>query len=479
MAVSIVAAVSAESEVASLLRDQLAHIISGTFFLVIGLIAFSIAAIRRRGGVRMLVWLGVWSAMFGANELAGSPSIAAALPHHFRAALPIFLVVMSYLMVVVGTLSFLELSLGGLRRVLQVFVAADLAIAIAGIILFLVSGRGDALILYNNLLAALTLAVLVAVVAVPRVSQRFLIVAGHRALTTGTFIFAAQALHANLARPLHYESPGIFSSLGFAVLLLSFGYTAVEIIVTNERRLLSIENELQIARQLQFSILPGAMPDVPNLRISVAYEPMTAVAGDFYDFLPADEHRVGFLVADVSGHGVPAALIASMIKVAMQSVVPCAHDPGAVLCGLNRILARQLRGQFVSAAYLWLDTENRRALYSAAGHPPLLRWCQGKLERIESNGLLFGVIEEYDDYPVCAIPIAAGDRFLLCTDGVTEPENASGDSFGDARLEEVVRENQSRTPSELLSQVLSALRKWQPASVTQQDDITLIVIDVV
>ena len=163
----------------------------------------------------------------------------------------------------------------------------------------------------------------------------------------------------------------------------------------------------------------------------------------------------------------------------MQSVVACADDPGAVLRGLKRTLSDQLRDQFVTAAYLWLDTENRKALYSAAGHPPLLRWRQGKLERIQSNGLLFGVNVEPDTYPVFAMPIQAGDRFLLYTDGVTEPENARGDSFGDMRLEEVVRENQSRSASELSDKLLAELRCWQPSSVVQQDDITLIVIDVV
>jgi len=261
------------------------------------------------------------------------------------------------------------------------------------------------------------------------------------------------------------------------VFLLSFGYVAAQITFTNERRLLSIENELEVARQLQFSILPTTIPEVRNLRIAVAYRPMTAVAGDFYEFIPVDQKQVGFLVADVTGHGVPAALIASMIKVAMQSVVACAHDPREVLRGLNRILFRQLHDQFVSAAYLWLDTENRKAVYSAAGHPPLLRWRAGKLERIESNGLLFGVIPD-PDYPVCDLPIRSGDRFLVYTDGVTEPENASGDSFGDVKLEQVIRENQSRPPSELSDRLLAEIRQWQPASVTQQDDITLLVIDV-
>ena len=167
------------------------------------------------------------------------------------------------------------------------------------------------------------------------------------------------------------------------------------------------------------------------------------------------------------------------IKVAIQSVEPYAQDPQAVLRGLNRLLSGQLRGQLVSAAYLWLDTENRQAIYSAAGHPPLLCWRQGKLERIESNGLLFGLMRDGDDYPVCTMPINPGERFLLYTDGVIEPENADGDSFGDIRLEQVVRDNQRRPASELSAEILSEIRRWQPASVTQQDDITLIVIDVV
>jgi sigma-B regulation protein RsbU (phosphoserine phosphatase) len=82
------------------------------------------------------------------------------------------------------------------------------------------------------------------------------------------------------------------------------------------------------------------------------------------------------------------------------------------------------------------------------------------------------------DYPVCEIALSLGDRFLLYTDGLVEPENASGDPFGDYELEDIVRRNQSRSPSDLSDDLLTSVRRWQPASVTQQDDITLIVIDV-
>ena len=467
-----------EDQVLAMLRGQVADIILGAVFLFIGLAACSIAAIRRRSGVRLFIWLGIWSALYGAGLLAQSPAVVAAVPHSIQMSVPYLNIVRAYLTVVVGLSAFLELSLGKVRLLIKILIFAGMAVALAGIGSFALGGSADQFIPYNNIVVVCGLVVLVTVIAVRKLSKQFLILRNRHVLAVGTLVFAIEALWVNLSRPLHYQTPRLLSHLAFAVFLLSFGYVAVQIVFASERRLLSIENELEVARQLQFSILPTSIPEVRNVRIAVAYRPMTAVAGDFYEFIPVDQKRVGFLVADVTGHGVPAALIGSMIKVAMQSVVACAHDPREVLRGLNRILFSQLHDQLVSAAYLWLDTENGKALYSAAGHPPLLRWQDGKLERIESNGLLFGVIPD-PDYPVCDLAIHPGDRFLLYTDGVIEPENASGDCFGDRKLEQVVRNHQSRPPSELSDQLLSEIRIWQPALLDQQDDITLIVIDVV
>ncbi len=150
-----------------------------------------------------------------------------------------------------------------------------------------------------------------------------------------------------------------------------------------------------------------------------------------------------------------------------------------MLGGLNRILSSEAQGQFASAAYVWIDTENRNARYSAAGHPPLLCWrnTRGELQRIQSNGLLLGV-EPDSEYPVCSVPLEPSDRFLLYTDGVTETENAAGEEFGNRQLERVVRNNRLQTASELSRQVLSEVQRWRPATVNQQDDITLIVVDV-
>ncbi len=460
-----------------MLRGQLVEIILGTVFVFIGLAACAIAGIRR-SGVRLFLWLGIWSAMYGTELLTRAPAVVAALPKWLQSSIPYANAVTAYLIVVVAFLAFLELSLGKLRLVIEIVIVAGIGVAVAGIGWFVCGGSADKFIQYNQLVTVCGLLVLLTVLAVKKLSDKLLIFLNRRVLAAGMLIFVSVALWVNLSRTfLAYRTPNIVNHLGFAVFLLSLGYVGVQIVFASERRLLSIENELEVARQLQFAILPGTIPEIHNLRIAVSYRPMTAVAGDFYEFVLVDEKRVGFLVADVTGHGVPAALIASMIKVATQSVEACAHDPQKVLHGLNRILFRQLHEQYVSAAYLWIDTERGQALYSAAGHPPLLRWREEKLERIESNGLLLGVVPD-PEYPIRELTIRTGERLVLYTDGLIEPQSATGESFGDRKLEEVIRKNQSRSPADLLEQMFSEIRGWQPASLPQQDDITMVVIDV-
>ncbi len=466
-----------QDQLLALLRNQLVAIMSGAVFLFIGLAACSLAAVRRRNGVRLVVWLGIWSGMYGARLLIESPAVAAAVPHWIRMGFPFLKTAITYLLVPVVSLAWLELSAGKMRLFLHAVILISLAIGFVGIGFFVITGSPDKLILYDDLLAAAALLVLLMIVAVPGLSRKFLVLPNRIVMVVGTLVFAIEALHFSVSRALHYQTWPITGSLGLAALLFSFGYIAVQIALASERRLLSIESELAIAREIQASILPTDSPELKSLRVAAAYRPMTAVAGDFYEFILVDQNRIGFLVADVTGHGVPAALIAAMIKVAMQFVVPSAHDPQEVLRGLNRVLFPQLRTQLVSAAYLWLDTEKRIALYSAAGHPPLLHCREGKLARIESNGLLLGVFPD-SDYPLCDMPFLPGDRFLLYTDGVIEAENALGHSFGEHKLEHVIHDNRSRPPSELLAELLSEIRQWQPASMAQKDDITLIAIDV-
>lgn len=140
-------------QVLAMLRGQLINIILGTIFLFIGLAACSIAAIRRRSGVRLFIWLGIWSAMYGVGLLIQSPAVVTALPHSIQITIPFANTVRSYLTVVVGLAAFLELTLGKVRLFIKFLIFAGIAVAFAGIGWFVLGGSDQKFILYNTLVA--------------------------------------------------------------------------------------------------------------------------------------------------------------------------------------------------------------------------------------------------------------------------------------------------------------------------------------
>ena len=459
---------------------EVINLIIGTSFINIGLVVLVIAAIRRRtAGARALFLLGTWSAIYGIQRLNDCSFLIAILPHWMQVCVPYSHASITYLTLVAGALTFRELTLGRLRQFTGLLALVSMVIAVLGIGNFVLTGNEDTFIGPNNLVAVVGIVILLVFLVVPPLSRQYGVMQNRRVMLAGFLVFGIEALLNNVLRPFGYRLNTLWGDVGFGAFLLSLGYVAMQRVYTGERRLASIDNELAIARQLQFSILPTATPQVRNLRIAAVYEPMTEVAGDFYEYLPVDEHRAGFLVADVSGHGVPAALIASMIKVAAQSVASFSADPSELLRRLRDIMSAQLQGQFVSVAYLWMDTESRAARYSAAGHPPLFfyRAAEDSFERVESNGLLLGVPIDCV-FPTREIAFNSGDRFLLYTDGLSEPENSSGEPFSDHRLEQILRDNQSRPAADLSLLLLNAVRAWPPASTPQADDITFLAIDV-
>jgi phosphoserine phosphatase RsbU/P len=137
-----------------------------------------------------------------------------------------------------------------------------------------------------------------------------------------------------------------------------------------DQQLSEIQKELEVARRIQLSILPASFPPLPHFQVAARCVPMTSVAGDFYDYIVADHQQAGILIADVSGHGVPAALIASMVKLAAAAQRSIADDPSAVLAGMNSALLGNTQNQFVTAAYLHLNWESKELRYSAAHMPP-------------------------------------------------------------------------------------------------------------
>ena len=172
------------------------------------------------------------------------------------------------------------------------------------------------------------------------------------ALLFGFTVFVVTVANTNLiALGLSAWRPGgqSLEPYGFLVPLASFAYFVAQQTFTKEEKLLAVEHELETARRIQQSILPNQVPAIPGLEIAARYIPMTAVAGDFYDFIQMEGDRLGVLVADVSGHGVPAALVASMVKIAFAGQSDRASDPAALLSGMNEVLHGRVQRQFVTA----------------------------------------------------------------------------------------------------------------------------------
>jgi len=246
-----------------------------------------------------------------------------------------------------------------------------------------------------------------------------------------------------------------------------------------ERQLLAIHAELETAREIQLSILPQSVPRFAGLDIAASYIPMSSVAGDFYDFVVVDEKRIGILVADVSGHGMPAALIASMLKIAFAAQSDRACDPAGVLSGLNKALYGKFQGHYVTAAYALIDTENGTLRYAGAGHPPLLvrEGSSGEVRSLLENGLFLGYFGDVT-FSAVEVPFRKGDWVLLYTDGISEMMNASEEQFGENRLKLFLQEHAAPPAAGLAQSLLSKLSGWsgRPSGEEPDDDVTLLAV---
>jgi sigma-B regulation protein RsbU (phosphoserine phosphatase) len=262
--------------------------------------------------------------------------------------------------------------------------------------------------------------------------------------------------------------------IGFTIFLAGLGYATAVRMFEGERRLVALAQEMETAGRIQASILPRVLPRLSGISLAVRYLPMTAVAGDFYDFV-VREDGLGVLIADVSGHGVPAALVASMVKVAFAAQDSHAEDPGRVLAGVNRTLCGSLDGTFVTAAYAWLDLGSLTMTYAAAGHPPLLLRGASGVERLSDNGVLMGLKPEAE-YPLTRRILSRGDRILFYTDGAVEATSPRGEHFELERLSALLES--ARDPvDDCAERILRGLAAWR-GGTGASDDLTLLVLDI-
>ena len=240
-----------------------------------------------------------------------------------------------------------------------------------------------------------------------------------------------------------------------------------------ERR--RLEKELAIARDIQRSFLPSSAPRVPGFDLAGTSISHDKVGGDYYDFIAISETRIGLAIADVSGKGIPAALLMAGFRMSLLAEIRNEFAIRAVMRKVNQLLHESTeRDRFVTAFYGVLDWRNNVLIFSNAGHnPPLLLRADGSTEELTDGGVALGVLEDtrYEERPVA---LGAGDVVVLYTDGVSEAENADGEQFGPERIERIVRENPEHDARELTQDLVAAVLDWA-GEKGLSDDLTLLV----
>lgn len=234
-------------------------------------------------------------------------------------------------------------------------------------------------------------------------------------------------------------------------------------------RVLELESELRQARDLQRSLHPAPLPAASRFRAAVSFRPCLAVGGDLYDWQAFSPTRLLVLLADVSGHGVSAAMITAMLKASFDRLVAPA-PPSSVLETLRGGLLNLAADRFVTAIVADLDAEKGTLVYASAGHgPALLVRRDGTLARLERTGRFLSAVvpPALSDSP--PIPFAPGDRFVAYTDGATEMMNPAEERFGEARLENALRDAAGGDLSPVLER-LDRFRDGRPAD----DDETIV-----
>jgi sigma-B regulation protein RsbU (phosphoserine phosphatase) len=246
------------------------------------------------------------------------------------------------------------------------------------------------------------------------------------------------------------------------------------------KQLDAIQNELSVANRIQQSMLPRIFPPFPErseFEIYAQMEPARSVGGDFYDFFLIDEHRLGFVVGDVSGKGVPSALFMAATRTLLRATAMQTAGAAECIQYVNHVLARQGDGtMFVTLLYCVLDTRTGEVDYCNAGHsPPLAFGVRGELRKaVEGGGILVGLFENAR-YDGARLVLGPGDGLLLYTDGVTEAFDPDGDMFDDDRLNASLEANAQNSVEDIVKGLMNDVKSFAGAA-PQSDDITALAL---
>ena len=233
--------------------------------------------------------------------------------------------------------------------------------------------------------------------------------------------------------------------------------------------------ELDIAKQVQARLFPQTLPPLKTLEYAGICRQARQVGGDYYDFLDLGSERLGFVIGDISGKGIAAALLMANLQANLRSQCAIAVDqPQRMLCSVNQLFCENTTdGAFATLFFAEYNDATRGLRYANCGHlPALVLHCDDSLERLESTATILGAFKNWD-CDISEVQIAPGDIFALYTDGITESFNGADEQFGEERLAAALCRHRALSSDDLLAAIVDEVHKFSPRE--QHDDITLII----
>jgi serine phosphatase RsbU (regulator of sigma subunit) len=249
-----------------------------------------------------------------------------------------------------------------------------------------------------------------------------------------------------------------------------------------------LEQELKIARDIQMSLLPHAALQAPGMSVAALCAPAREVGGDYYDFLPLPDDRIGLLIADVSGKGTSAALYMAELKGLMLSLSRIHTSPRALLIDANEIIAKHLDSRsFITMTYAIFDRRARTLTCARAGHTPFMRIASGghgsrRVDVLAPDGMVLGLnLDRGERFQRCleelTLPIEEGDLLFFFTDGISEAMDGDGSFFGESRLSALLAEHAALPPEAIRDRLMSEVAGFVQGQ-PQHDDITMVIVKI-
>lgn len=329
--------------------------------------------------------------------------------------------------------------------------------------------------IFQYLLAANTIVVLLVIIQELRQGNKDAAI-----LLSGISVLAITVLHST-AVAIGFFTKDFHSYIhwGVFILLLSLSIILIRQYVFIQEEVAVIKADMNTALNIQKSIIPTRPPQHNKLTIAAEYIPAEIVGGDFFDYAEISDHEIGIIIADITGHGVSAALIASMCKIAFHASSDVFTNPQSLLENINTILWGKTAGQLLSGLYLYINTSTNMLIASSAGHPRCIitDTTSGEYYELHTRGRIIGAFDKLNCANVVhAIP--PNVRIILYTDGIVEALNDSGVMYGENNFINAIQQSLHLGPHEVCSYLKDDVLSWIGKEQSQQDDITLVVIDI-